>query len=564
LVLDNLEQLVEGSGVLAELLSACPGLRLLVTSREPLRLLGERQYEVPVLARADAVELFTTRAHATAPRQAVTSELAAEICERLDCLPLAIELAAARLKALSAREMLARLDRRLPLLSGGPRDAPRRQQTLDATIEWSYELLKRHEQDLFARMAVFAGGCTLGAAEAVCGADLDTLHALVDRSLVGSEGERYWMLQTVREYALRRLEQTGQAGALRRAHAHWLVELVDAEGLAMPRWPTGLSLTRLRPERENFRAALEWALDARDYETLAQLVSALTPMWVMHGQLREAQRWITTVLDHQDVYSGHLAAQVMSAARAVARHRGNTPEAAAFAKGALELWRDVGDPEALGRAMIDVGFIAVSDGRIGDGRRDLESAIEFARENRLTDVLAAGLNNLADLAILEGRLQEGRSLCEESLTVSAPGSAEADIGLINLAYVETIEGNVAEAVRLGRQALDSARRRGDLLWSAWAAIGLARPVAAQGQPQQAGRLLGAALAALETAGAGKDWMDEASERAVREVLRERFGEEAEQALLDEGRDIPLEQAAAEVFDELARPRSLRAGSRDGA
>ena len=141
LVLDNFEQLVEGSGVLAELLSTCPGLRLLVTSREPLRLLGERQYEVPVLARADAVELFTGRARANAPRQAVASELAAEICERLDYLPLAIELAAARMKALSGREMLARLDRRLSLLTGGPRDAPRRQQTLKATIDWSHDLL---------------------------------------------------------------------------------------------------------------------------------------------------------------------------------------------------------------------------------------------------------------------------------------------------------------------------------------------------------------------------------------------------------------------------------------
>ena len=417
---------------------------------------------------------------------------------------------------------------------------------------------------MFARLAVFAGGCTLLAAEAVCDAHLDTLHALVDRSLVGTDGERYWMLQTVREYALRRLEHTGQADALRDAHARWLVELLDTEGLAPPRWPTGPSLVRLRPERENFRAALEWALDVGAYETLAQLVSPLTAMWVIEGQMREAQRWITVVLDHQDVYSGHLAAQVMSSARRVARHRGNTTEAAAFARRALQLWRDLGDPEALGGAMIDVGVTAIWDGQLGEGRRDLEGAIEFARENALSDVLAAGLNNLADLAILEGRLQEGRSLCEESLTVSAPGSTTADIGLINLAYIETLEGNVTEAIRLGRQALDSARLRGDLLGSAWAAIGLARPVAAQGQLQAAGRLLGAALTSLETAGAGKDWMDEACERAVREMLRERLGEETEQALLDEGRGMPLAQAARVVFDELARPRSVRADSRDGA
>ena len=209
-VLDNLEQLTTGVGVLAELLAGCPGVRMLVTSREPLHLAGEQQYEVPVLDREDAIELFTARATAVAPNLVIERETAAAVCERLDRLPLAIELAAARTKALSPAEILDRLEHRVPALASGPRDAPRRQQTLQATIDWSYELLTEKEQRLFTRLAVFAGGCTLEGAEAVCDGELDTLVALIDRSLVRAGAGRYWMLQTLREYALR------EAGRVRR------------------------------------------------------------------------------------------------------------------------------------------------------------------------------------------------------------------------------------------------------------------------------------------------------------------------------------------------------------
>jgi predicted ATPase/DNA-binding SARP family transcriptional activator len=549
LVLDNLEQLAEGTGVLGELLARCRGVRMLVTSREPLRLTGERQYGVPVLCSEDAVQLFTTRAHAVKPDLKIDSDLAGQICERLDCLPLAIELAAARTKALSPSEILARLDQRLPVLTGGPRDAPRRQRALRAAIDWSYDLLNSEEQCLFARLAVFAGGCTLAAADAVCRADLDTLQALVDRSLVRAGGERYSMLQTIREYALEKLEQTGQVETVLRAHAQWLVDVLDAAGAAPPGWPGASSLNRLRQERENFRVALEWASNTDAFDTLARLVSALSAVWVVDGQLHEAQRWITLVLQHQDAYSGRLAAQVISAARRLARHQGKESEAAALAARALELWQEIGDPEAIGRAMVDVGFTAVSARDLAEGRRVLEDAIRFARANTLSAVLPAGLNNLADFEILEGHLNAGRVLCEESLTVSAQGCALADIALINLAYIENLEGNTLEAISSGSQALDSALRRGDLLWVAWAAIALAWPLAEQGQLERAGQLLGAALAFLETAGAGKDWMDEVGERAVREILRERLGAQAAQTLLEEGRHVPLERAARNAIDD---------------
>ena len=188
LVLDNLEQLTPGTSVLGELSSACPGLRMLVTSREPLHLAGEQQYEVPLLEPEDAIELFVTRVRAVAPGADVKGELAGAICARLDRLPLAIELTAARTKLLSPVEILDRLNRHLPVAATGPRDAPQRQRTLKATIDWSYELLTPEEQQLFARLSVFAGGWTLTAAQSVCGSDLDTLHALVDRSLIETDG----------------------------------------------------------------------------------------------------------------------------------------------------------------------------------------------------------------------------------------------------------------------------------------------------------------------------------------------------------------------------------------
>ncbi len=218
LLFDNFEHLVRAADGLAPLLAKCPNLSLLVTSREPLHLAGEHEYAVDPLTRTDAVELFLTRAVAAKRDFAANGEVAA-ICERLDHLPLAIELAAARVKVLSPKALLERLEQRLPLLGGGTRDAPERQRTLRATIEWSHELLSPDEQRLFARLAIFRGGCTLEAAEAVAGADLDTLQSLVDKSLLRvRDNGRFWMLETIREYATERLEASGEPDEIRRRH----------------------------------------------------------------------------------------------------------------------------------------------------------------------------------------------------------------------------------------------------------------------------------------------------------------------------------------------------------
>jgi predicted ATPase/DNA-binding SARP family transcriptional activator len=551
LVLDNLEQLIEGTRLLAGLLAKSPALTLLVTSREPLRLAGEVQYDVPVLQRDDAVELLLGRARAVAPRVSVDPELAGRICERVDYLPLAVELAAARAKALSPRQILSRLDQRLPLLTGGPRDAPRRQHTLAATIRWSYELLGEAEQCLFARLAVFAGGFTLTGAEAVSRAHLDTLQALVDRSLVVRDGERFMMLQTIREYALERLLESGEADLIHLAHAQWLTGLLESEGLTPPRWPNRTSLRRLAQERENFTAALEWASKTGAVEILARLSALLTGVWIMRGQLHEATRWMTLTLAHQHELHASLVAQIFSAARSLARHTGDHASAGAFTGQALALWRELGDIDAIAREMINVGIAAHSAGDPAAARVAMDEAITIARENDLTDVLAVALNNLGDHAIQEGELDEAQSLGEEALTVAAAGSISAGVAQVNLAHVMMRKDRPHEAVTLSRQALESALAHGELLLVAWAAIGHAWALAGLNDVERSGRLLGSATQFIQDAGAANDWMDIASAQATHDILTGQLGTKKTQALLEEGAGCHLEEAAGEELAFLA-------------
>ena len=257
LVLDNFEQLLASASRVGTLSAQLPNLKLLVTSREPLHLAAEYEYPVAPLREREAIALFIERATAAKP-DFTDDGAVAEICRRLDCLPLALELAAARVKVLSATALLTRLDRRLPILTGGPRDAPERQRTLRATIAWSYELLAADEQRAFARLGVFAAGCTLEAAEQACEVGLDTVAALIDKSLLRREGDRYFMLETISEYALERLEESGELDELRQRHADYYLEQArSVERLIRSPQAAG-AVDQLEPEHDNLRAALGW------------------------------------------------------------------------------------------------------------------------------------------------------------------------------------------------------------------------------------------------------------------------------------------------------------------
>jgi predicted ATPase len=292
LLLDNFEQVVEAAPRLGSVLACCPNLVLVVTSRELLRVQGEVEYAVPPLEQREAVELFCARS------QLEPSETVAELCRRLDDMPLAVELAAARTSALTPEQILERISQRLDLLKGG-RDADPRQQTLRAAIEWSYELLTPAEQELFARLSVFAGGCTLEAAEEVWDAGIDTLQSLVEKSLIRFTGGRYWMLETIREYAAHRLEQAGRRDRAQRRHAAWMVRLAGEVGASR-----GVDIPvrrRFAQEHDNFRQALAWAQEEGHADVQLALIGRSWVYWWDRGNTGEGLRWVDSALTRSDV-----------------------------------------------------------------------------------------------------------------------------------------------------------------------------------------------------------------------------------------------------------------------
>jgi predicted ATPase len=289
LLLDNFEHVIEAAPELTALLAKCPNLDVTVTSRERLQLDGEHVYPVPVLDRSEARELFAARARAVRPDFEPNGSLD-ELCASLDDLPLALELAAARTTVLSTEQLLSRLGARLDLLKGG-RDAEVRQQTLRATIEWSYDLLDPDEQRLFARLAVFRGGCTLEAAEGICDADIDQLQSLVDKSLVRIRDEdRFWMLETIHEFAAERLCESGEEDELRRRHAGFFLALAESANLSAEAINLGPRPELVLPEQDNLRAALDWAAEAGEIELGLRLAISLEQFWVAAGPYEGARR----------------------------------------------------------------------------------------------------------------------------------------------------------------------------------------------------------------------------------------------------------------------------------
>ncbi|MFQ5794790.1 MAG: BTAD domain-containing putative transcriptional regulator [Candidatus Bipolaricaulia bacterium] len=378
LVLDNFEQVVAAAPQVVELVAACPQLKVLVTSREPCHVRGEHVFPVPPLAlpgsdgkrplaierltQYEAVRLFIERAVAVKPDFAVTDENApavAEICIRLDGLPLAIELAAARIKLLSPQALLARLGNRLKLLTGGARDLPACQQTLRDTIDWSYDLLNTGERTLFERLSVFVGGGTLEAAEAVCiGADnlelkmdiLDGLASLVDKNLLRrkeqADGEpRFLILETIREYGLERLEASGESEAIRRTHADYYLALAEQAEPKLEGPDQRMWLDRLEVEHDNLRAALVWFEQNGEAEAELRLGGALWGFWHMRGYLSEGRRWLEGALakgEDRDV-SASVRAKALHGAGVLTHEQGDYERATVLYEESLDLRRELGD-----------------------------------------------------------------------------------------------------------------------------------------------------------------------------------------------------------------------------
>ena len=453
LVLDNFEHVMIAAPLLVELLEICPLLKLLVTSRQVLRLRAEQQFLVPPLAHPDlmhlssieilaqyaAVDLFIQRAQATQPDFQMTeanAHVIAEICSRLDGLPLAIELAAARSKLFSPSELLARLDSRLQVLVGGPRDLPERQQTLRSTIEWSYDLLHPAEQRLFRRLAVFIGGWTLEAIEAVCtaldGDDraiqvLDGVTSLLDKSLLQrveqtGDGPRLRLLETIREYGLERLASCGEEEDTQDAHAMYYVALAErAEpDLAGPQQVVWLE--RLEREHDNLRAALRWLIGqegSRDHREMAlRLAGALERFWLVRGHLGEGWGFLKQALSASEGIATPVRAKALNLAAFMALLQDNPDEAEDMSQEGLALSRDLGDQRGTAHSLFRLGGVAWQKGDLAAGRSLFEQAMALLKEVGDGEGAAWVLFNLALLVNSQGEYARARALLEESVALS--------------------------------------------------------------------------------------------------------------------------------------------------
>jgi predicted ATPase len=538
LLLDNFEQVVEVAPELGSLLESCPNLRLLVTSRELLRIRGEVDYPVPPLAQPEAEELFCARSRLD------RSDDIAELCARLDDLPLAVELAAARTKILSPAQILERLSQRLDLLKGG-RDSEARQQTLRATIEWSHDLLSVEEQRLFARLAVFAGGCTLEAAETVCAADVDVLQALVDKSLLRHSGERFWMLETIREFALERLEESGDAEDLRHRHTAYFRGLGEVAKPELQGRSSSIWFDRLQSEHDNVRAVLGDALERGRADVALRLAGAVWLFWLTRGYWSEGRRWLESALGAGTESDAHLRFDALWGAGLLAVWQGDLERGQAAADELLALGADTDSTWA--RA-IGVDIAALVAHQRGDWDEAAQLHAETARLAReLGDywLLGIAVNNLGDVALNRGEYERALGLFEESLAIGRERQDQETVSraFVNLGMTTLKLGDVERARAQFRDGLVAARGIGLVEGFIQGFVALAA-VYAREDPARATRLLGQAELLCEETGSNLQNFEGRLRDETEAALRARLGEDAHAAMLTAGRALALEDALA--------------------
>jgi predicted ATPase len=440
LLLDNLEQVIAAAPELSSLLQGCPNLTLLVTSRELLRVQGEVEYEVPPLQEPEAVSLFRERS------QLEPSDEMPELCRRLDLLPLAVELAAARTKALSPKQILERLSQRLDLLKGG-RDTDPRQQTLRATIEWSYDLLSEEEQRLFRALSVFAGGCTLQAAEEIADADLDTLQSLVEKSLLRFTNERYWMLETIREYAGERLAKSGEAGNLAQHHVQHFLELAETAEPELWAQHTDVWLPRLDPEEGNFRAALGSAIGRAEVEIAVRLAGSLYPFWEIRARHAEARTWLNQALALGGAVAPSCRAKALVAAARATTWQSDWPTAIPLLEEAVALSRKLNDVEGVGRCLGFIGHACLYTGDSEGAAAAFNEGVELARSTGDRRSLARALYNAAWAAIEKRDFDRAREMFEEAAGIFRADGMKPNLALslMRLGYSEALAGDFERA-----------------------------------------------------------------------------------------------------------------------
>jgi predicted ATPase len=538
LLLDNFEQVAAAAPDIAALLEACPQLKALVTSRQALHLRGEQEFPVPPLAlpgRAPvppaalseyaAVDLFIWRARDVQPDVVITSatvETIAAICARLDGLPLAIELAARRIKLLPPPALLALLERRLPLLTDGPSDLPDRQQTLRGTIAWSYDLLAPDDQRLFRQLAVFVNGWTLDAAAAVCAGvgswelgaggasptpnpqhptpQQDGLAHRVDQIHVQqvAEGEgmpRFTMLETIREYALERLAEHNELDRLQRRHAAWCLALAQAAVPAVTGPQQHDWLDRLEHEHGNLCAAIQWAIDQREHEMALAFCASLWKFWQFHSHFSLGQRWMDAALAQSDTVLSNLRAEVLCGAGWLAFSAGSNAKAQALFAESLALARALGDSRATAMALHGAGQIAQTQGRFTQARDLYEESLVLFRELDDREEIAWSLHHLGKLAREAGDNDGAIALVEESLAMFRDSGHAWGIALAlrHRGYIAYLQGDLAQAISCYQEALALDQELGDTANSVWTLGCLGEMAAAQGDHARAAALFAESL-----------------------------------------------------------------------
>ena len=511
LVLDNFEHLLEATPYVADLLSLCPDLSVLVTSRVPLRLRAEQILPLTPLPLADAIRLFQERALAMRPGGVYAEHQVAAICERLDRLPLAIELAAMHVNTFSLPELYDRLTHRLALLRDGPRDLPTRQQTMEEAIAWSYDLLSEKEQQCFQALGVFVGGWTLEAAEAVCQTGEEktpeetilALAALVDASLVQGDiplagPARFGMLELMREYALQRLHAAGEEESYQRRHAAYYAQLAERASSEVPGQSVQDAL--LLQEVPNSRAAIGWAIEHQDVALGLQLARFCLGSWLSQGRISEAEGTLERVLT-LSWQSG--AQRVLFAPRAVVLYafgsillgRGKTERAQAVAREALSRAQRSGDHCGICSALAILGQLAQRGGNLDEAAAFFAESDEHATLGGCSDLRGITLRNLAELARLRGDLVRATALYEQALVIVGAKGMTFNIALFTtlLGHLASQQHNYALAKSRYRESLVVFRSFDSPTFMAWCLEGLAAALTAERQYAQAARFCAAAV-----------------------------------------------------------------------
>jgi predicted ATPase len=575
LVLDNFEHLLEAAAEVVHLVEVCPRMVVLATSRAPLRVRSEQEYPVSPLAlpssirnptedevvRAPSGRLFLERARTTSPSFEVTSENAgavAAICWRLAGLPLALELAAAKVRLLEPSALLSRLDQALSM--AWARDLPERQRNMRATLDWSYELLSEPEQRLFRRLSVFAGGFTLEAGEVV-GAQaaeagekpeevLGLLNALVEQSLVvmlpRAGGEvRYGMLEPVRQYALERLETSGDAEEARRRHAAYSLGLAEKAEPELRASRQVEWLERLERENGNLRTAMSWALDMDDTESAARLGWALWLFWRFHGHQREGRGWMEVLLE-RDV-PPRLRPRVVHAALAMAYMQGDYEAVARYSVWLLELSQEVEDVLCTAYGWCGLGLVAMDRRDFGEAASCFEEALALLRRAGEDGVVPVVRIWLGTVALIQGDHDRAVPMFEEGLTQARKRGDRLGTynALYNLAQVALARDDHALATRMLEEGVTLSEQIGDQANLSYFLEGLAVIAGMEGNAEHSARLLGAAERLLEEAGTSvyNYYKPDRSlyDRTAANV-RSRLGDEGFEEAWAEGRTMTFEQA----------------------